>query len=407
MEAVKLVAVFVIIILALRKKLSVGVTLFGAGVITSLLYQVEVSTLLDGYWDLIRSKQFISLTSVIVLITALGRLLKELKFLERLSEACKGLPGGKRTAVAVLPPLVGLMPMPGGSLLSAPLVDDVLTGKQYPPEFRTASNYWLRHIVEFSWPIYPGIILTEAITGLPIGTVSLMQFPLTAIMAVIGLGFFIRKIDNDNASATHVWRPLLGIFSSIWPIALAIAVYAISEVDLALAVLMSFVVLVLIARPPKNNLLTALKKGLSYKLVFLVFGTLSFQTALELSGAIGSIPKLSLQLNLPEELLIFLVCFAAGILTGMVAAFVALGYTLLAGFLYQPEIIPSHILLAYLSGYLGMMLSPTHLCLILTNEYFRSDLLRVYRQLVLPAILLAFLGFLLYLSPWTALFRPS
>jgi len=407
MEAVKLVAVFVIIILALRKKLSVGITLFGAGIITSLLYQVELSALLDGYWELVKSKRFISLTSVIVLITTLGRLLKELKFLERLSEACKGLPGGNRTAVAVLPPLVGLMPMPGGSLLSAPLVDNVLTGKQYPPEFRTASNYWFRHIVEFFWPIYPGIILTEAITGLPIGTVSLMQFPLTVIMAIIGLAFFIRKIDNNNAAATHFWRPLLGILSSIWPIALAIIVYAILKVDLALAVLISFIVLVVIARPPKDNLLRALKEGLSYKLVFLVFGTLSFQTALELSGAIGSIPKLSLQFNLPEELLIFLVCFAAGILTGMVAAFVALGYTLLAGFLYQPEIMPSHILLAYLSGYLGMMLSPTHLCLILTNEYFKSDLLKVYRQLAIPVILLALFGFLLYLSPWTSLFGPS
>lgn len=407
MEAVKLIAVFVIIILALRKKLSVGVTLFGAGVITSLLYQVELSALLDGYWELLKSKRFISLTSVIVLITTLGRLLKELKFLERLSEACKGLPGGNRTALAVMPPLVGLMPMPGGSLLSAPLVDNVLVGSRYVPEFRTASNYWFRHLVEFFWPIYPGIILTEAITGLPIGTVSLMQAPLSVIMITIGLVFFIRKVDNSGTNETDFFGAVLGIAKTVWPIALAIAVYAILKVDLALAVLISFIVLLVIARPPKDNLLRALKEGLSFKLVFLVFGTLSFQTALELSGAIGSIPKLSLQFNLPEELLIFLVCFAAGILTGMVAAFVALSYTLLAGFLYQPEIMPSYILLAYLSGFVGMMLSPSHLCLILTNEYFRSDLLKVYRRLAIPLILLALFGFLLYLSPWAALFRPS
>jgi len=407
MDAIKLVVVFVIIILALRKKLSVGVTLFGAGVITSLLYKVELSALLYGYWELLRSQRFISLTSVIVLITMLGQLLEELKFLGRLSKACNGLPGGTRTAVAVMPPLVGLMPMPGGSLLSAPLVGNVLTGNRYLPEFRTASNYWFRHIVEFFWPIYPGIILTEAITGMPIGSVSLMQFPLTVIMITIGLFFFIRKIDNDHDNDTHFLKALVGILKTIWPIILAIAIYSIFKVDLALAVLFSFVVLIGIARPARSSLIIALKRGLSYKLVFLIFGTLSFQTALELSGAIGSIPKLSLQFNLPEELLIFLVCFTAGILTGMVAAFVALGYTLLAGFLYQPEIIPSHILLAYLSGYLGMMLSPTHLCLILTNEYFKSDLFKVYRQLAIPIILLALLGFLLYLSPWTPLFALS
>lgn len=406
MDAVKLIVVFAIIVLALRKKLSVAVTLFGAGVITSLLYQVEPSALLAGYWDLLKSRRFLFLTSVIVLITTLGQLLKELRSLERLSEVCKGLYGGNKTAVAVLPPLIGLMPMPGGALLSAPLVGNVLSNSKYVPEFKTASNYWFRHIVEFFWPIYPGLILTEAITGLPIGSAALMQFPLAVAMTVIGLTFFIRKVDDHHSNQPHFWRPLGGILSAIWPIALAIAIYGILKVELAWAVLISLVVLVSIARPPRQSLVTALRKGLSYKLVFLIFGTLSFQTALELSGAIGSIPKLSLQFNLPPELLIFLVCFAAGILTGMVAAFVALSYTLLAGFLYQPEIVPSHILLAYLSGYLGMILSPTHLCLIFTNEYFGSDLLKVYRKLAIPAILLALLGLLLYLSPWANLFKP-
>lgn len=404
MEALKLLFVLALIIVALRKKLSVGITLFGAGLVTALIYRVDFALLLEGYWELLKSKRFISLTSVILLITILGQLLKELKFLDKLTDACRSLPGGNKTAVAVLPPLVGLMPMPGGSLLSAPLVGNVLSDEKYAPHFRTASNYWFRHIVEFFWPIYPGIILTEAITGMPIGKVSLIQFPFTIIMTGLGLIFFIRKIDNHSRSAPHLFTALWGILKSIWPIALAILIYGVFKVNLALAVLSAVIILILTARPSRDSLRTALKHGLSYKLIFLIYGTLSFQTALELSGAIGSIPKLTTQLNLPEELVIFLVCFTAGILTGMVAAFVALSYTLLAGFLYLPEIVPAHIMLAYLSGYLGMILSPTHLCLILTNEYFHSDLLKVYRQIIIPVILLGLLGFLVYLSPWPALF---
>ena len=162
--------------------------------------------------------------------------------------------------------------------------------------------------------------------------------------------------------------------------------------------------LILTGRPEKPALMKALKKGFSYKLVFLVFGILSFQTALEVSGAIGSIPSLALELNLPAELVIFLVSFAAGLLTGMVAAFVALSYTLLAAYLYQPEIVPSHILLAYISGYVGMFLSPSHLCLILSSEYFRSDLIRVYVRILVPVLVLAAIGAVLYLSPWASMF---
>ena len=82
-----------------------------------------------------------------------------------------------------------------------------------------------------------------------------------------------------------------------------------------------------------------------------------------------------------------------------------MGYTILAGFLNPGAVEPAYIFLAYLSGYLGMILSPTHLCLILTNDYFKSDLLKVYREIAIPVVLMAVLGFLIYLTPWGELFR--
>jgi uncharacterized protein len=405
MEALKLILVLALIVFALRKKISVGVTLFGAGLVTVLLYQVDLMTLLQGYWDLIKSRRFISLTVVIVLITTLGQLLKELKSLSRLTNVVKELPGGNKTAVGILPMLVGLMPMPGGSLLSAPLVGDILTDKKYPNDFKTAANYWFRHVVEFSWPIYPGLILTEALTGLPIGSVSLLQLPLAGFMLVLALIFFTPKVSNDNDREVHFFKALIGIVKAIWPIPLAILIYGVFKIELAIAVLISTVGLIIVARPAKEPLKVAFSKGFSFKLVFLIFGTLSFQTALELSGAIASIPTITEAYNLPPEVVIFLVSFSAGLLTGMVAAFVAMGYTILAGFLYTNGIEPSYIFLAYLSGYLGMILSPTHLCLILTNEYFKSDLLKVYKQIAIPVILMAVVGFLIYLSPWGDLFK--
>ncbi len=405
MDAAKLLLVFVLIVLALRLRVSVGITLFGAGVVTAILYWVEPAAVLQGYWDLVKSRRFISLTLVILLITSLGQMLKELRSLERLTTRVKELPGGNKTAVALLPSLVGLMPMPGGSLLSAPLVGNVLTDPKYPPEFKTASNYWFRHVVEFFWPIYPGIILTEAITGLPIGSVSLMQAPLAVFMALWGLIFYTRKISNDNNHTRNLGAALYGIFKAIWPIPLAIVIYGIFKIELAMAVFLALVALAVISRPDSATLKVVLKKGLSYKLVLLVFGTLSFQTALELSGAIAAIPRITLDLNLPVELVIFLVCFAAGILTGMVAAFVAMGYAILASFLYLNGIEPNYIFLAYLSGYLGMILSPSHLCLILTNEYFKSDLLQVYKTIGIPVALMALFGFLIYLTNWGNLFK--
>ena len=165
MDAVKLLVILVAIVFALRKKISVGVVLFGAGLLMALLFSLPLRNLLNGYVNLIKSQDFILLTSVVVLITFLGALLKEIGFLEKLSTAVEGLPGGRRTATVLLPPMIGMMPMPGGSLLSAPLVGNVLSHRNYPPDFKVVTNYWFRHIAEFFWPLYAGIILTEAIAG--------------------------------------------------------------------------------------------------------------------------------------------------------------------------------------------------------------------------------------------------
>ncbi len=403
MEIIRLLIILIAILIALKKNLPVGITLFAAGLLTALLYQISVGQLAEGYWSLLKSERFLTLTGVIVLITILGQLLKELGFLERLAEACRHLYGGNRTAVAILPFLIGLMPMPGGALLSAPLVGNVLKDQRYTPEFKTTANYWFRHIVECFWPVYPGIILIEGITGMPMWKVSLLQVPFSIFMLIMGIIFFSRQINRSGDGDVRMWRSFAGIARTLWPIAGAITIYAAFGIPLALSVLIALLVLAAITRPRWPSLSISLKQGLSVKLIFLVFGILSFQTVLEMSGAIDSFPKLAATYHLPPQILIFAVCFTLGILTGMVAAYIGMGFTLLAGFIYQPVLVPSNILIGYLSGYLGMLLSPTHLCLILTNDYFGSDLVKVYKMMALPLILVSLLGFLLAITPWASI----
>jgi integral membrane protein (TIGR00529 family) len=403
-ELLPLAVILALIIVALRFHAPIGITLFGAGILLALWFRVPIPTVLEGYWDLIKSERFLSLTGVMILITTLGTLLKEMGNLERLSDACRRLWGGNRTAVAMLPFFIGLMPMPGGAVLSAPLVDEVLAAPKYTPEFKTTVNYWFRHLVEFFWPIYPGVILTQGITGMPMFKVSLLQVPMTILMAIIGGIFFSRKIDRDNGMESDTARSLYRIAASLWPILIAIVVHILFGVDMVWGVLAGVLALLIVGRPSWTIQWKGIRHGFSYRMVLLVFGILSFQTVLELSGAINSLPRVAANFNFPPEALIFLVCFTVGLLTGMVAAFVGMGYVLLARFLYDPQIIPGNILLAFISGYLGMLLSPTHLCLILSNSYFKADLGKVYRLLAIPVLILGILGLLLTRSGWGRLF---
>ncbi len=398
LDIMKLALILTGIIIAIRKKVFVGYILLAAALAVGALFGLGPREILYGCRDVLFSDRFITLFIIIVLITFLGRLLKEIGYLNRLVSASRDLAGGPKTAVAVIPALVGLMPMPGGSLLSAPLVSEVLTRKNYPPEFITAVNYWSRHVVEFCWPVYPGIILSAALASVPVSDISLLQFPMTVIMVPIGILLMIRKIKERNDTGGHFFRPVGRILLTVWPIILAISLYAVFPIRLLWAVALALLVLLVIERPTMIKLRVVAREAFSIRLFLLVFGIISFQQMLELSGAVNSIPKLTTELGLPAATVIFAVSFTSGLLTGMVTAFVGLSYPLLAGYLYQPDLNMGNIFLAYISGYFGMMLSPTHFCLILTSEYFKADLGKVYKVMFLPLSILFLAGVVLYLT---------
>jgi hypothetical protein len=49
------------------------------------------------------------------------------------------------------------------------------------------------------------------------------------------------------------------------------------------------------------------------------------------------------------------------------------------------------------SGFVGILLSPAHLCLFLTLDYFRADIRETYKILVWPALVIFLAAFLVLL----------
>lgn len=54
------------------------------------------------------------------------------------------------------------------------------------------------------------------------------------------------------------------------------------------------------------------------------------------------------------------------------------------------------LLLAYTSGEVGLLLSPVHLCLILSAEYFKANLAKVYKYLLPPLLAIEAIAVVIY-----------
>ncbi|AAL81202.1 hypothetical protein PF1078 [Pyrococcus furiosus DSM 3638] len=115
-----------------------------------------------------------------------------------------------------------------------------------------------------------------------------------------------------------------------------------------------------------------------------------FKKLLEVTGVVEALPRTIIELNLPIILIITLTPFIVGLITGISFAYVGMTFPLLLPFLTGFD----KIALAYLSGYMGMLFSPVHLCLIFSAEYYKAELGRVYKVLLVPGVLLFVLGLL-------------
>ena len=61
---------------------------------------------------------------------------------------------------------------------------------------------------EMAWPLYPGIILTVALAGIPVGTLISKSWPGIVAMFAIGWFFFLRRIDlSPVAGTTQIAEP--------------------------------------------------------------------------------------------------------------------------------------------------------------------------------------------------------
>jgi hypothetical protein len=103
--------------------------------------------------------------------------------------------------------------------------------------------------------------------------------------------------------------------------------------------------------------------------------------------------------GIPTVIATALIPFIAGLVTGVGYGYVGLAYPIVFGMLGSKGAIPleAAVVLAGSFGYAGMMLSPLHVCMVVTAEHFKVGLTAMIRRVALP--LSIFIGIvLIYVS---------
>jgi hypothetical protein len=130
-------------------------------------------------------------------------------------------------------------------------------------------------------------------------------------------------------------------------------------------------------------------------MVYMVCAILIFKGVLEDSGAVRALSDEMLRWRIPLMPIAVLLPFLVGLVAGITIAFVGATFPILISLIHalgQTHLMLPYMMLALASGFVGVLVSPLHLCLLLSNAYFKTTLVPVYRLMVVPLIALLISG---------------
>lgn len=388
-DLLKTSSVLILIIILLRRKVSMAAVMPIGSLALAIIYLTPPADFLKATYTAIFATTSLEMTLTLMLTMVMENILRNTGMLKRMVASLSATLSDRRVVMAAMPAMIGMLPSPGGAIFSAPMVDEATGKADVTPEEKALINYWYRHVWEYISPLYPGIILTAGLTGLSTRTLFVANLPYALSVIFWGALFCFRSIGHQNtaSSGNHRGREFLTFLAMISPIMLALLLVVIFRVRSPLALGGAVMALYAVHRYTPGKIVRNICESISVKALFLVAGIMVFQEVLRVTGALAGISGYFTDSRMPVYLLLILIPFIAGIMTGLTVGFVGITFPLLLPLMGSPAPSPGLTALAFGSGFAGVMLSPVHLCYVLTCEYFRADIARVYRRLILPSVL--------------------
>lgn len=377
------------VILVLASKIELGSALLIGTVLVGIFFRMSPAVFVHSIFRALVDPKTLNLLASIFLILILNETLKTSGQMEVLVQSSIKLLHDVRLTTFFLPTLVGILPLPGGAYFSAPMVDSILKKTDISQEKKIFANYWFRHTGEYINPIYPSIVATATLTGINFRTIVKSNIWLTIVAIIVGsLIVFGRGGKNFSSSTSSLDRGNLNeiklFLKGTFPIVAIFVMVIFFGIDIVLSLIIGVCFLLLRCRLSGKEMAGVLKKSASLQMLCMILGIVFFQHVLSDCGAVGKITTYLQSSGIGLLPVLTFVPFLSGLVTGLTVAFVGLSLPLLLPLL--PEITPWNIMFIFACGFAGVLLSPVHLCLVLTCEYFKVKIFHMYKYLI-PATL--------------------
>ena len=387
-----LAAAFLLIILLLRKHVPIGPCMLAGGLLLWLMESGEISALFVAAKETLSLPRTYDILLALYFVMCLEIELRTSGTLSGMVNALRRVFSSAKALLALMPAFLGLLPSLGGARFSAPIVDELSEELSITQEHKSAINFWFRHIFEFSNPIIPGMIMACNIADVPFSAFLKHLSWLTILAFAIGWAILIRplrlpaepKPQTDGAQKKRETTDLILALSPVVSTFL-LAVFLDMNASVAMGIVTFLLFFVLRATNRFVSVRDMVVGALDKKMLGNVLCILYF---IQILTVIGVLPKIVAAFQaspLPVPVIIACVSFIIGVLTGMSQGHVAIVMPIVAA-MGTGNLDLAGIAMAF--GVAGQMLTPTHMCLVVTIDYFRANFFGTLKPVLLGEIVL-------------------
>jgi len=399
-----------LLVILMHKKVRLGRAIMASAVVLGILLQVTP----HAFWQTLinewktkpltqtTSYLWVSLTALVMLVNVLGIAMKQTGVSDRLAPALQGVFRSRRFALAAIPMIMGLLPTPGGIMLSAPMVRDLGDSLGVERSRLASINFLFRHQWETVWPLFPSVPLIQSMFGISAMALISHNIAITLAGMTGGVIFLLAgalpKSLPRSRPKGRLSEHLHNFGQALWPIALVAVLYAGLNVPPAIGIAVAIVAFLLCHKVPVSQWRAMFKAGFEMDFAFLILGALLFKVNLEASHAVPSVVVFFETIQAPTPVVIFFLPFVVAFLTGVTVPTVAMTFPFLLPLIGTGDQARIGLETLAFSGLIcGLLLTPVHLCLALSCTYFESSFAKIIPRLLIPVCFVAGAGVLMAL----------
>lgn len=391
---VVLALALLIIMVLLRRHVPIGPAILAAGFFIWATTAPQFHYLPDALYTTLTSARTYDLILALYFVMCLEIELRTGGVLDGMVRALHHLLRSPKLTLAIMPAFLGLLPSLGGARFSAPIVEGAAKNLGLTAEHKANINFWFRHIFEFSSPIIPGMLMACSIANIPFSQLLQHLAWVTPLFFSIGWFVLMRPLklpaeSKDGGSFAEHKQDYIHLLLALAPVAVNFILIVSFNFSAAAAMALVAVTLIFVLRFSNHviNIKQVFTGACDLKMLMNILCIFYFIQILTDTKVLYAIVSEFQKSPLPQPVIVAAVSFIIGVLTGMSQGHVAIVMPIIAA------MAPGDLTLAGIAmvfGVAGQMLTPTHMCLIVTLDYFKADYFKCLRTLcVMSALLLA------------------